>query len=409
MLLGGLLSLTLMSSAQVCNICDSTLSINNGLIACYPFDNHTNDASENGHHGTPTNISYGTDRFGNPLKCASLNGTSSEITVSQAGFRNDNYTYSAWINIASYPSSVSYTILSIGSNTADQFLKLTNNGVVTGLGYTSYSSNGATTDHFEVGTLPTLNTWHHIVLTRTTSSLKFYVNGVLLNTLSVTTPAAAYGTGGQFMIGSRSGSYPHVQFFKGLMDDVRIYNRALTNSEINTLYTIPNNPFTVNAGSDKTIYRGDSTQLSVNTVNSASYLWVPSTGLSNDTIANPIANPLVTTQYTIKVSNEICSMVDTIIVHVDSISTGLSSAPMMGTIKVFPNPAHDFVLIENDVTLSGYSLQIVNTLGQLVYTHPMNQQALSVSTAKLGGPGTYFIQILNTNAQVVEVRKLIIR
>lgn len=66
-------------------------------------------------------------------------------------------------------------------------------------------------------------------------------------------------------------------------------------------------PFTVNAGADKAVVCGSGIQLDsvVTTLTSASkfkYKWTPSSGLSNDTVPDPVANPNETTTYTVEVS-----------------------------------------------------------------------------------------------------------
>lgn len=71
-----------------------------------------------------------------------------------------------------------------------------------------------------------------------------------------------------------------------------------------------------NAGTDITICEGQSTQL--NATGGVSYSWAPSTGLSSTTIANPVANPIVTTTYTVTVTDGLgCVATDVIIVTVD--------------------------------------------------------------------------------------------
>ncbi len=75
-----------------------------------------------------------------------------------------------------------------------------------------------------------LNHWHQIVGTYDGSIVKLYVNGVLINSNPAT-----------LSIGNNSmpvciGSYLGAYNFKGLVDDVRIYNRALTQDGVLGLY-----------------------------------------------------------------------------------------------------------------------------------------------------------------------------
>ena len=68
-------------------------------------------------------------------------------------------------------------------------------------------------------------------------------------------------------------------------------------SNANTRVTITVLPVSVNAGADKTICEGSSVMLSA--TGATNYSWYPSTGLSSTTIANPVASPNITTNYTI--------------------------------------------------------------------------------------------------------------
>lgn len=78
----------------------------------------------------------------------------------------------------------------------------------------------------------TTNQWYHVVSTFNETQLKIYVNGQLEKT-TARVASINYGTGGSFRIGSYgNGGVP----FPGIIDDVRVYNRALTAEEVQTLY-----------------------------------------------------------------------------------------------------------------------------------------------------------------------------
>ncbi|MGZ3904026.1 MAG: PKD domain-containing protein, partial [Bacteroidia bacterium] len=76
---------------------------------------------------------------------------------------------------------------------------------------------------------------------------------------------------------------------------------------------------TANAGSDAAICIGSSTTFSAS--GGTSYSWSPSTGLNSATIANPTANPTVTTVYTVTVFNGACSATDALTLTVNSLPT----------------------------------------------------------------------------------------
>jgi hypothetical protein len=82
-------------------------------------------------------------------------------------------------------------------------------------------------------TLP-LDTWSHLAATYDGSSLRLYVNGSLSTTFLVSGALAA--TADALRIG---GNTIWGEYFRGLIDDVRVYNRALTSSEIGSDMTTP--------------------------------------------------------------------------------------------------------------------------------------------------------------------------
>ncbi len=84
----------------------------------------------------------------------------------------------------------------------------------------------------------------------------------------------------------------------------------------NTVVVLGSN-FTLTPQTDPTICEGTSTQLQL-VSNATQYVWTPSTGLSSTTIANPVANPTVTTTYYATATLGRCSGVDTVIVNVNA-------------------------------------------------------------------------------------------
>lgn len=88
-------------------------------------------------------------------------------------------------------------------------------------------------------------------------------------------------------------------------------------SATDTLLITVNSAF-VNAGSDISVCDGGSVNL--NATGEGTYLWSPSAGLSDATIANPIANPISTTIYSVLVTNNGCTATDEVVVSINSIN-----------------------------------------------------------------------------------------
>jgi hypothetical protein len=211
-----------------------------GLVACYPFTGNADDGSGNGNHGTVNGAVLTTDRFGNGNSAYGFDGANDYIAIPVDKLTNPVYTFSFWAKPASIPASPdSYAILSIGGPGADQGILLSNNyvGGSTGWAMVSYHTDGTLVPSNSVGALPDVNTWYHIVQTRSANAASLYVNGVLIGTRPTNGKTAGYKPSGPgATIGSRSNL---IQFFHGEIDDLRLYNRALSAEEVQALYLAP--------------------------------------------------------------------------------------------------------------------------------------------------------------------------
>jgi hypothetical protein len=223
LLLISLLLITIQSNAQP------------GLIACYPLDNSANDLSGNNYNGTTNNVTAAADRFGNLNSAYHFSGSASYISLPTTAFLLDTFTYSVWCKPNPIPASGNYySILSIGGSLADQAILLANDAISSNIGFGAASWGSNVTPHdCNQNSLPAANQWYHVVMTRTNTMLNFYVNDVLVCTGSAGNTDAGYLNTITGLIGSRAGTSG--QNFSGDIDDVRIFNRALTLSEIQSM------------------------------------------------------------------------------------------------------------------------------------------------------------------------------
>ena len=100
------------------------------------------------------------------------------------------------------------------------------------------SSNGTAVTQRYSSTVRALNTWYHVagVYNAAAATLDIYVNGVLNNgVLSGTVPGSQFNSAQNVNIGRRTGGF----YFQGTIDEVRIYNRALTQAEIQSDMNTP--------------------------------------------------------------------------------------------------------------------------------------------------------------------------
>jgi hypothetical protein len=198
----------------------------NGLVGYWNLDDGTStiatDFSGNGKTGTLTNgPTWVTGKRG---KAVSFDGTNDHIATTHVSGKV--FTWSAWFKANSFGSY--QNIMDIG--TPNYMLVLTDGS---SLGF--WSADGMSGS--VLGT-PTLSTgaWYHVTLVREgdsiTNGYKAYLNGSYAGAANT----GVWSSSDYFTIGGRVDG--QVQYFPGTIDEVRIYNRALSAEEIQLLYTI---------------------------------------------------------------------------------------------------------------------------------------------------------------------------
>jgi len=164
-----------------------------GLVGCYPFSGNANDYSGNNNNGNVSNAFLTTDRFSRINNAYSFNGSNSYISLPVSSFLLPNFTYSAWVKASANPSNGNVTrIISVGSFNGEQNLSLYNNynGNWRGWGF-----SGTNSGFWYYGSLPTLNSWYHIAVTRNNTEIRFYINGQFAGNAFYPNSSANYGTG----------------------------------------------------------------------------------------------------------------------------------------------------------------------------------------------------------------------
>jgi len=102
------------------------------------------------------------------------------------------------------------------------------------------------------------------------------------------------------------------------------------------------------------------------------------------------------------------TVTDTLYINTSLFGTGEEA--MVYTIKVYPNPAKDHIYIEtNDFTgEEGYLLKIINTTGSVLGTYDLDQQLYEIDLSEWPGTGLYFIQLINDQGEIRDIRKIIL-
>jgi hypothetical protein len=224
--------------------------LSDGLVAYYPFNGNANDESGNGHNGTVHGANLTAERFGNPNSAYSFNGVSDYVGVPYAAaFQLPVFTFAAWIRPTVDLSSPGWAdIVSRGedSTTDNAAFRLAVIGENSPWGSgtaVNYEDNSDDEHVYDTSYYPQVNMWTHLVATRNADGqLNIYGNGELLGHWE-STPSPTTNCSQDLTIGAvwrhTSGISQLGYYFPGAIDEVRIYNRALSADEIGELASDP--------------------------------------------------------------------------------------------------------------------------------------------------------------------------
>jgi hypothetical protein len=210
------------------NSANSFNPLSKGLVAYYPFSGNANDESGNGRHGIPQNTLLVTDRNGQLNGAYTFNKTSARIVADYTGWPggNSDRTVSLWVKCDSIMHGNLFTF---GGGTQTRVntrfsLLLASDGV-------AFIGESNDSDKYWPGDLNGAG-WHQLAITWLSGVGRIFLDGTVLGEFSKT-----LNTDGSmpFVIGSNS-LIRNDEFFEGLLDEVRVYDRALSHAEIGQLY-----------------------------------------------------------------------------------------------------------------------------------------------------------------------------
>ncbi len=333
-------------NAVSANCPDLSGSLLQGLAGYWPFCGNANDESGNGNNGTVNGATLTADRFGNQSKAYALDGNNQFISINDLDL-SVNYSIAAWVK----PQAVLGAIVSkYDATPTSSYELLYNNDPQPGYGNGGiYAHVGQVNDPgnniyppAQVGILP-LGEWSHCILTIEGGKGKLYKNGILIYTDSIVNTTTINNVNTLFGRSVHGGNS-----FTGTLDDIAIWNRALSPQEITQLYN---------------------------------------QGICQQSI----------------------TVTDTLLIHTGI--TSYNPVAYSNTLKVWPNPGNQDITLDagNLSSMQGWKYKVANTLGQTVVNETaISQQQTMIDLSNWGGNGIYYLHLINPQGHAVEIKKIVL-
>lgn len=419
----------------------------NGLIAYYGFDGNHNDLSPNGNNGTNHGASFGQNRFGQAASACSFNGSSYISMSNSPSLQSPTsaITLSAWVYVSQWlvTSEGKWAAIlckSTSLNSTQYRLTLQDTAV-------DFIYAGNQTIFSIAPRKFELNKWYFVAVTSNGLSSTIYINDSSYSNIA---PKNAYGSvSNQSLEIGRD--YPGtIDYFTGLVDEVGIWNRQLTSTEINhinyycyqkdtitlesnvsatkglplvlniknkkysknfTWQSNPSNMGWITVNNNSSYNRTNDSILTIASVRLSNHLQqfriIGSNGLCLDT-SNTLTINLNDTCISTVYDTSRISVSDTLIIN--ATLTGVTAPNNRNILKVYPNPASSYLIIDNgDLNkMLGYKIVIQSTTGQIVFSKIITQQQFSINLSTWDGKGLYILQVIDPMDKVIETKKLII-
>jgi hypothetical protein len=235
------------TGAAVCTADTLDIFEDSSCVALYGLNYDGSDAGGN-YNGTPTNVTFNAPGYID--YAASFNGSSSRIdstSISAWPSGNAARSISFWMYSDSYANGGIVAYGTAASNQAFAFYISSSQMIMTFYGVNANINYALSTGQ-----------WYHVVATHDGTTFKAYINGSeeYSDTRTLNTGTAGFRIGG---VPWNNGG----EFFNGKIDQVRIFNKALSSSEVTTLYgevaceytcTTDTNGFPASASSDLVAY-----------------------------------------------------------------------------------------------------------------------------------------------------------
>ena len=289
-----------------------------GLVAHYRFDGNTNDATGNtANTGAITGNPYYT--CGAEIEAISFDGQDDEVVI-LGGPANDEFD--------NEDVSVSFYFKPRGGAGTQYILSKRSPSCFGGNEfYVLYTPSSRTISAFFFETsdrrviathqIDNTSCWQHLTIVREGGRVRLHLNGELISVFS-TLERINVNNDGDLIIGDSDCKSATESPFNGLLDELRIYNRALSELEVRELYDAPDR--IERDGNIVNLFLGDAFDVSLTNSCGTVFSWSPTDGVSDPFVAEPTIIPVKAGELTYDVSSSdtvtSCSARDQLIFNV---------------------------------------------------------------------------------------------
>jgi hypothetical protein len=414
----------------------------NGLVGWWPFNGNASDESLNGNNGTITGATLTTDRFGVMNNAYNFDGISNYIDVgnpSSLGNNPNSYTQAGWVYLVDF--SDAYVFMSKRhDNTGNDWGTpvSTVNGTFIFFADDAFYQQAPLAETNQLS----LGQWHHLAFVKNQNTFSIYVNGVLDG--SMADNHIMGGSSNNLIFGAQL-AWP--EFFKGKLDDIGVWNRALTVCEVQDLFNAQlNSSASIQAGTDVSICEGN--DVIFNGSGGSNYTWnngvqngvayiptisqeyivigqdtnncygtdtiyvelMPNTAATQtqtalDSYTWPINSQTYTQSgtYTAVIPNA-AGCDSTITLELSLAFTGLVDNSQGALFSVFPNPAQSAINIKANISIIGEFYTIYDNAGRVVLNGKINSENATIELGNLTR-GIYMFSVGENMKQTFKVIK----
>lgn len=218
----------------------------NGLVAYYPFNGNANDETTNGNNGTVNGAILTPDRFGVSGKAMSFNGINQFIQAphqSYLNFPSGDFTMCYWASPNDINKYQFFMGKDMGPGNNPKWIIMYGSAAPApplSLGFSFHIGAPPSSGGWYAGSDTRLRSgvWQHVLVRKTSSQYDFFIDGAHVSTGPGLSTLPQNNTA-PLTIGTAEGSGA---MLNGKLDDIRIYGRSLSDSEVQQLYAIESGP-----------------------------------------------------------------------------------------------------------------------------------------------------------------------